>query len=462
MENSFNRRAFIKTASMAGMGVLLPSSTLFDLFNFNPKKVRLGFIGVGLRGQSHIYNMALRDDVEIVAFADPQPYMVQKAQDILKKYGRKAAKVYANGDHDYENLLKDKNIDAVFISTPWEWHYPQAKASMEAGKIVGLEVGGALNLDECYGYVATAEKTGIPLMALENVCYRRDVMAVLNMVRKGLFGELLHGQGGYQHDLRPVLFNSGTPGKNGDGVNFGKEGWSEAAWRTNHHLNRNGDLYPTHGLGPLATMMDLNKGNRITHLSSMSSKAMGLHDYLVQKGGPNTPNASIKWMEGDITTTQILCANGETILLQHNVSNARPYNLGFKVQGVGGLWQEFGSGGLDQGVIYFEKEMNHSDKWENTEKWLKEYDHPMWAKHAEKATGAGHGGMDYFLDNTFIECIKRNEPFPLDVYDLASWYAITPLSEKSVAEKGAVQEIPDFTKGKWKTTKNTFAIQDDY
>lgn len=444
---------------MAGLGALIPAHSLFDSSSFNAKKVRIGFIAVGLRGQTHVYNMAKRDDVEIVAFADPDPKMVEMAQKILKDNGKPAAKVYGNGDYDYRNLLKDKKIDAVFVSSPWNWHRAHGVEAMKAGKIVGMEVSGAINMDECWDYVDTSEKTGVPLMALENVCYRRDVMAVLNMVRKGMFGELVHGTGGYQHDLRPVLF---TKGKDGKGVAFGEDGYSESKWRTQHHIDRNGDLYPTHGLGPLHTMMDINKGNRLVRLSSFASKARGLHQYIVDKAGEDHPNAKIQWKKGDIVTTTIQCHNGETIVLTHDVSLQRPYNLGFKVQGTRGLWEDIGWGDFNQGFIYFEKLMNHSHKWESSEKWMKENDHPMWKKYEEKAKGAGHGGMDYFLDNTFIECIKRNEPFPLDVYDLATWYAITPLSEKSVAENGAVQEIPDFTRGKWKTAKNIFAINEDY
>ncbi|HFK5580883.1 Gfo/Idh/MocA family protein [Elizabethkingia anophelis] len=462
MNNSFNRRNFIKTSSMAGMGALIPSGSLFNIFDFNPKKVRIAFIAVGLRGQTHVENMARRDDVEVVAFADPDPYMVGRAQEILKKNGKKPAKVFGNGNYDYKNMLKDKNIDAVFVSSPWEWHHEHGVAAMKAGKVVGMEVSGSITLDECWDYVKVSEQTGVPLMALENVCYRRDVMAILNMVRKGMFGELVHGTGGYQHDLRPVLFNSGINGKNGDGVEFGDKAFSEAKWRTNHYKNRNGELYPTHGVGPLHTMMDINRGNRLLRLSSFASKARGLHKYIVDKGGENHPNAKVEWKQGDIVTTQIQCHNGETIVLTHDTSLQRPYNLGFKVQGTEGLWEDFGWGEAAQGFIYFEKIMNHSHRWDSSEKWIKEYDHPMWKKHEQKAVGAGHGGMDYFLDNTFIECIKRNEAFPLDVYDLATWYSITPLSEKSIAENGAVQEIPDFTNGKWKNAKNTFAINDDY
>ena len=298
---------------------------------------------------------------------------------------------------------------------------------------------------------------------MENVCYRRDIMAVLNMVRKGMFGELLHGQGGYEHDLRGVLFNDGKTAYD-SGVEFGKKAYSEAQWRTIHHMNRNGELYPTHGLGPVAVIMDVNRGNRMTRLSSIASKSRGLHKYIVNhpKGGEDHPNAKVKFRLGDIVNTQIQCENGETILLTHDTSNQRPYNLGFRIQGTEGIWQDYGSGGFNQGFVYFEKLMKHTHRWDPTDTWLKESDHPLWKKYGEKAEGAGHGGMDFFVDHAFIECIKRGLDFPLDVYDYATWYSITPLSEKSISEGGTLQHIPDFTRGKWRSRKPVFALTDDY
>lgn len=459
------RRDFIKTTAIAGFGALIMPNSLFSYSNnqSSAKKVRLGFIAVGMRGQSHIKEMALRDDVEIVAFADPEPRMMKMAQDILKKYNRPTAKEFGNGDYDFRNLLKENNIDAVIISSPWEWHKIQGIEAMYAKKIVGMEVCGAMTLQDCWDYVKAYEATKVPIMMLENVCYRRDVMAVLYMVRQGMFGEIIHGQGGYEHDLRHVLFNDGKSAY-GKGVEFGDKGFSESKWRTNHYVNRNGELYPTHGLGPVAVMMDINRGNRLLRLSSFSSKARGLHKYIVEHpdGGENHPNAKVNFKQGDIVTTQIQCENGETILLTHDTSLQRPYNLGFRVQGTEGVWQDFGWGEPNQGHIYFEKQMEHSHKWDDTEKWLKEYDHPLWKTHGDKAVNSGHGGMDYFVCHSFIECIKQNVEFPLDVYDLATWYAITPLSEKSVAKNGKVMEIPDFTKGAWKTRKPIFGFDAAY
>lgn len=462
---SCNRRNFIKNTAIAGFGALILPNSLFAYQNNqnSTKKVRLGFIAVGMRGQSHINELILRDDIEVVAFADPDPKMMDMAQNLLKTNNKPAAKEFGNGDYDYRNLLKESNIDAVIISSPWEWHKVHGIDAMYAKKIVGMEVCGAMNLQDCWDFVKAYEETKVPIMMLENVCYRRDIMAVLNMVRKGMFGELIHAQGGYLHDLRHVLFNDGKSAY-GKGIEFGEKGFSESKWRTNHYVNRNGELYPTHGLGPVAVMMDINRGNRLLRLSSFSSKARGLHKYIVEHpdGGENHPNAKVTFKQGDVVTTQIQCANGETILLTHDTSLQRPYNLGFRVQGTGGLWQDFGWGDPEQGHIYFEKKMKHSHEFENTEKWLKEYDHPLWQRFGQKASDSGHGGMDFFVCHSFIECIKQNVEFPLDVYDLATWYSITPLSEKSIAKNGKVMEIPDFTNGEWKNRKPVFGFHAEY
>lgn len=455
-----NRRSFLQNTSMAGIGALIVPSSLFSFSN-STKKVRIGMIAVGLRGQVHLDELLKRDDVEVIAMADPDDRMIKRAQKIVDKHNKKQPIVYGNGDYDYRNLLKREDIDAVIISSPWEWHERQGTESMRAGKIVGMEVCGAMTLEECWKYVDVYEETKVPLMMLENVCYRRDIMAVFNMAKKGKFGELIHGTGGYQHDLRNVLFNDGVQ-PYGGGVEFGEKGFSEAKWRTDHYVNRNGELYPTHGVGPLAAMFDVNRGNRITHLTSMASKARGLNKYIIENGGQDHPNAKVTFKQGDIVTTTLKCENGETMVLTHDTSLQRPYNLGFKVQGTEGIWQEISSGGFDKGFIYFEKEMNHSHQWANSKEYLEQYDHPLWKNNADKAVGAGHGGMDYFMINAFVESIKRNIEFPFDIYDLATWYAVTPLSEKSIAEYGQVQEMPDFTRGKYVNRKTVFGSNSEY
>jgi predicted dehydrogenase len=448
-----SRRSFIKTTAIAGAGIsILPSKVLFS--KDRETKARLGFIGVGLRGQNHL-NLALgRNDVEVVAICDVQQRMIDMSKELIKKSGKPMPQIILEGPYGYKKLLENKDIDAVVIATPWEWHTHMCIDSMNAHKYTGCEVITGMTIEECWELVHTSERTGMPLMMLENVCYRRDVMAVLNMVRQNVFGEIIHLQGGYQHDLREVKFNDG---KNpyGGGVEFGEKGFSEAQWRTQHSVNRNGDLYPTHGIGPIAAMTNINRGNRFTELVSFSSKARGLHEYITKKGGENHPNAKVNFKLGDIVTTMIKCANEETILLQHDTNLPRPYSLGFRVQGTQGIWMDVNKS------IYIEGQSKEAHNWEDAQSWLDKYDHPLWKRYGNDAAGAGHGGMDWFVLNAFIEAVKRKIQTPQDVYDAVTWSAITPLSETSI-RLGDTVEFPDFTQGQWMYRKNDFALNDDF
>lgn len=436
-----NRRNFIKTTALAGVGFSLAPSVLFGKSPQTNQKLRVGLIGVGLRGTNHLTNLLLRSDILVTAICDIDPNRIKIAQDHIQKAGAKAAKVFGGNETDYLNLLEEKNIDAVIISTPWLWHTRMAVDSMEAGKYTGLEVSAANTLEECWDLVNTHERTGSHLMILENVNYRRDVMAVLNMVKQNVFGELLHFRCGYQHDLRFVLLNDGKTAY-GKGVEFGEKGISESVWRTQHSLKRNADVYPTHGVGPIAAMCDINRGNRFVSMTSHATKAVGLKKYIVENGGEDHPNAKLNWKMGDIITSTVETANGETIIITHDTTSPRPYSLGFRVQGSQGLWE------VDGSRIYVEG-ISEPHRWDEAEPWLEKYDHPLWQKYGEYAQGSGHGGMDFFVLNAFVESAKTNCAPPLDVYDAAAWSAITPLSEASIANGGEPQDFPDFTRGLW-------------
>ena len=447
-----SRRDFIKKSAVAGLGLsMLPSDSFSKI---NESKVRMGFIGVGLRGQNHLELALQRNDVEVVAICDIQQQMIEMSKAAFKSAGKPLPRIVMDGPHGYKKLLESKDIDAVIIATPWEWHTVMCIDAMNAGKYVGCEVITGMTVEECWQIVHTSERTGMPLMMLENVCYRRDVMAVLNMVRQHLFGEIVHLQGGYQHDLRGIKFNGGKASE--DGVEFGEKAFSEAQWRTQHSVMRNGDLYPTHGIGPLAMMIDINRGNRFTELVSYSSKARGLHNYVVKKGGENHPNAKVEFKLGDVVTTMIKCANGETILLQHDTNLPRPYSLGFRVQGTDGIWMDVNKS------IYIEGKTKAPHEWSNADEWLTKYDHPLWKHYGSDAKGAGHGGMDWFVLNAFIESVKLKTNTPQDVYDAVTWSAITPLSETSIRLGGETVEFPDFTQGQWMYRKNNFAQGSDY
>ena len=449
-----NRRNFIKNSALASASLAFMSSRI----SASTKKVpnlRLGVIGTGLRGQLMTNLCLLRNDVDIKAICDIDSEMINKTLNIIKKAGGKPPDVYKNGQHDFLNLVQRDDLDAVYIATPWEWHHPMAVAAMKQGKHVGVECPAALKIKDLWDLVNVSEKEEKHCMLMENVCYRRDVMAVLNMVRSGLFGELLHCQGGYQHDLREVKFNNGKQ-PYGGGFEFNEKGYSESKWRTQHSVDRNGDLYPTHGIGPIHTMLDINRGNRFVHMTSTASQSRGLHKHIIDQGGNTHTIANVKFKLGDIVTSLIKCSNGQTVVLSHDTSSPRPYSLNFRVQGTEGLWM------VDNNSIYVQGLSKEEHRWESDEAYLKQYDHPLWKKFEKRAAGSGHGGMDFFILNAFVEPLKKGLRPPLDVYDAASMSVISPLSEKSIKLGSAPVKFPDFTRGKWKKNKVIFGLNSDY
>ena len=450
-----NRRKFIKTSAVLSSASIIKPNIVFGSPS---QKLQIGVIGTGLRGQWMVKLFLNRPDVDIVAICDIDKNMIERTKEIFNSAKRPLPKIYNSGNDDYLNLLANEDLDGVNIATPWRWHHPMAIAAMNNGINVGVEVPAALTVSDCWDLVNTSEKTGKLCMIMENVCYRRDVMAVLNMVRKDLFGEILHLQGGYQHDLRHVKFNDGQQ-PYGGGVEFGEKGFSESKWRTQHSIDKNADLYPTHGLGPVSPMIDINRGNRMTHLTSTSTQSRGLKKYIVDIGGKNHPNAKIDFKLGDIVTTVIKCEKGQTIVLSHDTNSPRPYSLNFRVQGTKGIWMK------DNKSIYIEGASPQSHRWESDEKYMKEFDHPLWKRFSnakEDLSQAGHGGMDFFIARAFLESLKSENNPVIDVYDAASMSVIVPLSESSISSGSKPMNIPDFTRGKWKKNKPIFGFDDRF
>jgi len=452
-----HRREFLRQGSAAALGAAALGARAAPR-----SRLRLAMICTGMRGQVLLHELLRRDDVEVVALCDIEPFMLKRALAQIEKAGRPQPQTFGTdgtspGDPQaWRKLLELKGLDGVIIATPWEWHAPMAIGAMQAKVPVGCEVVAGITLQDHWDVLRTQQRTGTPYMLLENVCYRRDVMAVLQMVRAGLFGEIEHLQGGYQHDLRAVKFNSGDPAKPyGGGAEFGAKGWSEARWRTEHSVRRNGELYPSHGIGPCATVANIHRGNRFTHINSFATKARGLHEYAVAQGGPDHPSAKVKFALGDVVTTTLACENGETILLQHDTSLPRPYSLGFRVQGTKGLWMDVNHSVYVEGI-------SPPHQWEDFQRYQDRFEHPLWKKYATAAEGAGHGGMDFFVIHAFVEALKAEAPMPIDVYDAVAWSAITPLSEQSIAEGFKTLPFPDFTEGQWKTRKPLFAFDDRY
>jgi predicted dehydrogenase len=386
------------------------------------RAVRLGIIGMGLRGKEQMKVLLPMEDVEILAVCDAYQDRVEAAQKQVEDAGRPRP----FGTTDWKQVLDMPEIEAIIIMTSWQTHSEIAIAAMEKGKIVGTDVGGATSVDECWQLVRTYEKTGTPLMFLENCCYNDVEMALLRMVREGVFGEIVHARGGYQHDLRDEIGN-------GDIIRH---------YRLDHFIHRNGDLYPTHDLGPIASYINLNRGNRMLSLVSMASKAVGQSLWLKEHRGDKPELQNTVFNQGDIVITMIKCQNGETIVLTHDCTLSRPYSRGGYLQGTKGVWTEEGR------QIHIEH-VSKPHTFESDKELLEKYEHPLWKEYREFGLRGGHGGMDYLVLRAFIDSIQQGVAFPIDVYDAASWMVITVLSEQSIAMGSMPVAIPDFTDGKW-------------
>jgi predicted dehydrogenase len=461
-----NRREFLKKTALTGAGLvgarysgIGSPDEKHNITGQSDGPVKAGFIGVGSRGRGHLHDTMSLKNIEIVAICDIQKSSLDKAAQVFSEKGVKQPRVYTGNELAFKDMLKNETLDAVIIATPWEWHVPMAIACMRAGvPYTAVEVSAANTLEECWDLVNVHEETGKELMIMENVCYRRDIMAILNMVRTDLFGELIHCRCGYEHDLRSVKFNDGVnyDYEKGGPLKMGKEAYSEAQWRALHAIRRNGDLYPTHGIGPVANFLDINRGNRFLTIASMASKARGLHKFVIDNGGRDHPYANIDFHLGDVVTSMIKCANGETIIVTHDTSLPRPYSLGFRVEGTNGLWYNDGN------TLYVEGKAKTPHEWDNADDWTNRYDHKFWREHGVEAEGAGHGGMDYIMLNDFFNAVRNRTSVPLDAYDAAAWSAVSALSEMSVARGGALVDFPDFTRGKWMKRKPAFAMDDKY
>ncbi len=394
------------------------------------KVVKLGIIGLGARAETLLatLNELRRADIEVTAICDVRQERIDRILSILASRNAPKPETYT----DYRQLIASNNVDAVLVPTSWNSHLKIAEEAMAQGKYVGIEVGGASSVDELWHLVHAAESTGVSCMMLENCCYGRNELMALNFVRKGMFGELIHCSCGYEHDLAEMARHDGN-----------------RAEREVHNYRRCGDLYPTHGIGPIAKILRINRGNRFVSLTSTASKGRGFMLEAERCG-----RGQVFYNQGDIVTTVIKCANGETITMTHGVSLPRPYSRDCRVQGTKGIWLEDAKGIYIEGISpKFEKldvagnpYMTH--QWTPVADMYEEYDHPIWKKFREDIVG-GHGGMDALTLQAFCEAVRNRSVPPIDVYDCAAWMCLTCLSEQSIACGSMPMPIPDFTNGKW-------------
>ena len=388
---------------------------------------KVGIIGLGGRGMYHLREtLTERNDVYVSAVCDVyEDRCAAGVRTVEEKNGHTP-----KATRDYREVCESPDVDVVVITSAWENHVPAACLAMECGKQVCTEVGGAYSLDDCWKLVHAYEKTGIHCMMLENCCYDRNELMVMRMVRAGLFGKIVHCEGGYQHDLR-------------DEVSHGEE---SRHYRLRNYQSRCCDNYPTHALGPIAKLLDVNRGNRMVKLTSMASGAWGLNEYA--RMHPDTVNSALQsypFRQSDVVKTLIQCARGETICLTLDTTLPRYYSRNFTVRGTNGYFSENCDGFFFEGKG---SEWDHSF-YGNLKEYRKDWEHPVWRKFEEEGVKGGHGGMDWLVFDAYFEALKNGEVPPIDTFDTAAWMAITPLSEISIQQNGAPVDIPDFTRGMW-------------
>jgi predicted dehydrogenase len=430
-KKKINRREFLKTnssmlASAALVG-MMPKKSHAE----NVKPVRIGVVGTGNRGKSLTSNLLQIDKVEIPAVCDINPEALKKVKNIIVEAGQPKPEFYT-GDTDYKKLMERDDLDAVIIATPWDLHTPMAVYSMKSGKITGCEVPIAYTLEECWQLIDTWEETGTDCMMMENWSFRPDNLAVLNMIRKGLLGTITHIHCAHSHDCIDHWF-------------FDKD-TGDDRWSAKYLVEHNRDQYPTHQQGPVLSWADINCGDNYDTLTSTASESVVINDYF-RRRFPGHPNGDRKYAQGDIVTTVVRTKMGKSIVINYDMQSPRPYDNRWMVQGTRGIYNE------QRNSVYLLDKSPEYHKWETFDPYFEKYQHRF-----EKSSFGGHGGADGIMLHQFVEAVRNNKPLPLSLYDGVLMAAIGPLSEMSIAGNSKVIQVPDFTRGKWKTRKPFFAV----
>ena len=392
---------------------------------FASREPRLAVIGTGGRGTSLLKNL-LAANAQVVSLCDVVKDKAEYSASLVAAAGQQKPQIYTDGPHAFESLLQRRDIDLVIVATPWIWHAEMAISAMKQGKDVCVEVPAVRTLEECWAIVQASEATRKHCMMLENCCYGYNETLILRMVHDGHLGELLYGEGAYLHDLREELFSNA----------------GEGLWRRTEHTLRDGNLYPTHGLGPVANYMGVQRGDRFSYVVSMSSPQVGLDAYRKEHLQPGDPRIAERYVTGDMNISLIKTERGRTITVKHTVSTPHPYDRINLIAGSKGIFADYPP------RLYLDRQ-NSDEAWGTIDKW-KQYEHPLWKKEGEIATKlGGHGGMDYIMLYRLLECVRQGLPPDMDVYDAAAWSSVTPLSIASVSHGSAPMDFPDFTGGRW-------------
>jgi hypothetical protein len=412
--------------------VLKGSATAIGLRCKPLEKVRVGVIGLGMRGPGAAHCYAGLPGVEVTALSDLLQDRAERQQKWLKENGKPDAALHAGSEDAWKKLCESDKVDLVHVTTPWLLHTPMALYAMKCGKHVVVEVPAALTVDECWALVETSEKTRCHCMMLENCCYGENEMFALMLCRKGMLGDLVHGEGAYLHDLRDLKFN--------------KAGY-QGMWRLKYSQEHTGNPYPMHGLGPICQYMDINRGDAFEYLTSVSSGEFGLTQFAIGTCGKNSPEANAKYKLGDMNTTVIKTRRGRTIMVQHDTTSPRPYSRINTISGTKGILSDY-----PLRVALSPKSHGWMSDAELAALKAK-YVHPLWDKNGDAAKkSGGHGGMDYLLLLRLCHCLQNGLPLDISVYDTAVWSSVVELTERSVLKRGASIDVPDFTRGGWKTT----------
>jgi predicted dehydrogenase len=430
---NLSRRSFIKTGTIATLGFGVLADSAFASGE-KGKSVRVGVVGTGNRGTGHVGTLLALEGVEIVALCDIEDSKVANAASLCEKAGRKRPAIYSGSETGYRKMLDREKLDAVIIATYWDSHTAIALYAMNNGVYPGIEVPAALTVDDTWSLVDTSEKTGIPCMMLENWSFRQDNLALLNMQRLGMFGEIVHCHCAHSHDCIDHWFFDSKTGLQ--------------KWPGEYLVKYNRDQYPTHSVGPVISWMDINRGDVFTEIYSTASASKGINAYLKRKFGDDHPGANIKYKQGDIVTSLLKTKMGKTLVINYDMQLPRPYSNRWLLEGTLGVYDE------EKGSVYLTDRSPEYHQWEPWKPYESKFNHKWWQA---DLSSQSHGGTDYIMMEQFIDAVRAKGPTPIDVYDSAVMTAIVELSGISI-EKNAPVPFPDFTRGKWQTNKPSFAL----
>lgn len=431
-----NRREFLKSNVFGAVGLAL-GKTGIGLSGASDKVVRVGIVGTGGRGRSLLGDILAIPQVQVPALCDINIKNLNAARDMVVGAGQTEPDGYFKNEYSFKKLMERDDLDAVIIATPWKWHTPMAVYCMKAGKYTAVEVPAAFTIEQCWELVNTYEETRTPCMMLENWSFRRDNLAVLKMIRAGLFGQIVHCHCAHSHDCIDHWFFDAETGQD--------------RWPAEYLLKHNRDLYPTHQLGPVISWMDIGCGDYFDYLTSTASEPCGINDYFRRKFGPEHPNAKRTYKQGDIVSTVVKTKKGKTIVINYDMQLPRPYDNRWMVQGTRGLYNE------QRNAVYITGKSSAYHEWELFGPYQNEYDHG-WYKTIAGGSGE-HGGTDYLEMCLFLQAARNKTNTPLDIYDSVIMCVTGPLSEESIAKGSVPVNVPDFTGGKWETKKPNFALE---